>query len=98
MQFPISTRVSLIGIAALACCIQNASVGASSAGPAANWPMYRGSSGLVGIAAGRLPEALVLSWSFKTEGPVKSSAAIVGGRVYVGSDDGNVYAPDLRSE
>ena len=59
--------------------------------------MFRGSPGLVGVAAGQLPEAPGLLWSFKTEGPVKSSAAIEGGRVFVGSDDGNVYALELAS-
>src|SRR5437667_3957324 len=35
---------------------------------------------LTGVAAGTLPDKLSLLWSFKTGGPVKSSAAIVGGR------------------
>ena len=38
---------------------------------------------------------LELRWSFKTEGPVKSSAAIVGERVVVGSDDKHVYCLNL---
>src|SRR5690349_3340310 len=62
-----------------------------------SWPMFRGSPGLVGVAPGRLPDALGLLWSFKTGGPVKSSAAVEGGRVFIGSDDGFVYAIDLES-
>jgi outer membrane protein assembly factor BamB len=42
-----------------------------------------------------LPAKLDLLWTFKTEGPVKSSAAIVQGKVFIGSDDGNVYALSL---
>ena len=34
---------------------------------------------------------------FKTAGPVKSSAAIVKDRVFIGSDDGNVYALDASN-
>ncbi len=63
---------------------------------AASWPMHRGNPALNGVAAEVLPDALVLRWKFKTGGPVKSSAAIVDGRVFVGSDDGQVYALNLK--
>src|SRR5581483_2880749 len=43
---------------------------------AESWPMFRGGPALLGIASGRLPDKLKLLWSFKTGGPVKSSAAI----------------------
>jgi outer membrane protein assembly factor BamB len=39
--------------------------------------------------------ALTQLWRFKTDGPVKSSPTIAGGKVYVGSDDGNIYAINL---
>ena len=65
---------------------------ASAAAPGGDWPMFRGSPALTGIAAGHLPERLDLLWTFKTGGPVKSSAAIVQDRVFIGSDDGNLYA------
>ena len=58
---------------------------------AADWPMFRGSQGLLGIAEGSLPAKLELLWSFKTGGAVKSSAAIQGGKVFVGSTDEQVY-------
>ncbi len=61
-----------------------------------SWPMFRGSPGLHGVSSERLPEALALAWSYKTGGPVKSSPAIVDGRVFVGSDDQHVYAIGLR--
>ena len=60
-----------------------------------SWPMFRGSPGLLGVSNERLPDALALAWSFKTGGPVKSSPAIVEGRVFVGSDDQHVYAIGL---
>lgn len=75
---------------ALAC------AGAAAPGGAA-WPMFRGEPTLRGVAAGALPDDLVLRWSFTTTGPTRSSAAIVGGRVYFGSGDGFVYALDLAS-
>jgi outer membrane protein assembly factor BamB len=68
-----------------------------SASSGANWPMFRGNPALTGVASGILPDKLSLLWSFKTGGPVKSSAAIVGGRVFIGSGDNHVYALDLAS-
>src|SRR6266536_5209746 len=71
--------------------------GKAASGDAAGWMMFRGNPALTGVAAGNLPDKLSLLWSFKTGGPVKSSAAIVGGRVFIGSGDGQVYALDLGS-
>ena len=68
-----------------------------AASSGANWLMFRGNPALTGVAAGTLPDKLSLLWSFKTGGPVKSSAAIVGGRVFIGSGDSSVYALDLAS-
>ena len=65
---------------------------ASAAAPGADWPMFHGGPALTGVAATKLPERLGLLWTFKTGGPVKSSPAIVQDRVFIGSDDGNVYA------
>ena len=36
-------------------------------------------------------------WRHRTEGKIRGSAAIRGGRVYVGSTDGRLYALDLRT-
>ena len=60
-----------------------------------SWPMFRGRQDLAGTAAGHLPNSFELRWSFKTEGPVKSSAATDGERVVVGSDDKHVYCLDF---
>ena len=65
---------------------------AAAAVPEADWPMFRGGPSLAGVAGGSLPGRLALRWTFKTGGPVKSSAAMVRDRVFIGSDDGNVYA------
>ncbi|HEY2952643.1 MAG TPA: PQQ-binding-like beta-propeller repeat protein, partial [Verrucomicrobiae bacterium] len=62
---------------------------------AAHWPMFRGGPALLGEAQGGLGKELSPLWTFKTAGPVKSSAAIDQGRVVVGSGDGNVYALDF---
>jgi eukaryotic-like serine/threonine-protein kinase len=38
-----------------------------------------------------------VKWIFKTNGPVVSSPAIVGGVVYIGSLDGSLYAIDQET-
>jgi eukaryotic-like serine/threonine-protein kinase len=61
-------------------------------------PMFRGDPGHSGIYAGAgVPEFHGVRWSFHTNGEVVSSPAIVGGVVYVGSNDGNLYAIDESS-
>ena len=61
----------------------------------ADWPMFRGGPALRGVAEGELPETLRLRWTFKTGDAVKSSAALVDGRVFIGSNDSNLYALKL---
>src|SRR5829696_267609 len=62
-----------------------------------SWPMFRGNPGLTGVSEATLPSQMKLAWSFKTQGPVKSSAAIGGGKVFIGSNDEHLYALDLKS-
>src|SRR2546425_352127 len=57
-----------------------------------SWPMFRGGPALLGVASGPLAKELSLLWTFKSQGPVKSSAAIDQDRVYIGSADARVYA------
>ena len=59
---------------------------------AADWPIFRGNPALTGVATEALPAATANLWTFKAGGPVKSSAVVADGRVFVGSDDGQVYA------
>ena len=67
----------------------------AAAGERDDWYMFRGGPALLGRARGTLSERLRLRWRFKTKEAIRSSAAIVGDRVYVGSDDGHVYALKL---
>src|SRR5438552_2368094 len=43
-----------------------------------------------------LPARLKLRWKYKTGGPVVSSAAVSGDRLFIGSGDKNIYALGLR--
>jgi hypothetical protein len=66
--------------------------------------MFHRTQDFAGVAPGRLPSKLVLKWKFETDRAIKSSPAVwldpadpTGrkGRVFVGSNDSNVYAVDL---
>lgn len=64
-----------------------------------DWPSFRNGNAQRGIAGSELPENLELLW--KREVPygctASSSAAIVGGRVYVGTLNGNLHCLDRRT-
>ena len=64
---------------------------AESAG-AADWPRFRGDAAMTGVAAEALPPALKLLWSAEIGESVESSAAIVGDRIYVGTQPGLLVA------
>src|SRR5688572_2423850 len=55
--------------------------------------MFRGNPARTGEEPGPGPVGdPVLRWQFETDGRVDSTPAVVDGVVYVGSDDGNIYA------
>jgi glucose dehydrogenase len=71
--------------------------GQKTANPGGNWPQFHGDQAQSGSVSGNLPEKLSLVWRFKAAGEVKSSPAIVDGRVYFGSSDKHVYALDVQT-
>ena len=64
---------------------------------ATSWPMFRGNPGLTGVANEKLPDKLELIWKYKIGEPVRSSAAIVGERVFVGGDDAQLHCINLAT-
>jgi outer membrane protein assembly factor BamB len=61
-------------------------------------PMFRGDPSHSGIyAAAGVPKLKGVKWTFHTRGEVISSPAIANGVVYVGSNDGNLYAIDQQT-
>ncbi|MCA8954541.1 MAG: PQQ-binding-like beta-propeller repeat protein [Planctomycetes bacterium] len=58
----------------------------------ADWPLYRGGPGLLGVAPGTLGDAFTLAWSFATGDAIVSSPVVAGELVFVGSSDQSVYA------
>jgi len=61
-------------------------------------PMFRNNLAHSGIyAAEGVPKLKGVKWTFHTHGEVVSSPAIVEGVVYIGSNDGNLYALDQQT-
>ena len=65
--------------------------------PSGRWPIFRADSSLNGVATGSLSDNLPLSWSFKTESEIRSSAVIDNGLVFFGSEDGHIYAVEQKT-
>ncbi len=68
-----------------------------SAQPAPKSAMFRGGPEHLGVYQGAGPTLVGLAWRAPTDGDVVSSPTVAGGVVYVGSNDGHVYALDLTS-
>jgi hypothetical protein len=64
---------------------------------AADWPIFRGNPALTGVAYWRFLTSPACSGLSKTGGPVKSSAVIGEGKVFIGSNDGQIHALEFAS-
>lgn len=70
---------------------------------AADWPIFRGNAGQTGVVADPLPAPLVERWKFRLGADksgiasTESTAAIVGGVVFIGGVDDHVHAMDLAT-
>ncbi|MFN8008987.1 MAG: PQQ-binding-like beta-propeller repeat protein [Terriglobia bacterium] len=62
-----------------------------------DWPQFRGNIQLTGVAGSSVPAALKVVWTFEAGESIESSAAIVDGVTYVGTQAGELIALDLIS-
>lgn len=60
----------------------------------ADWPCFRGSPGLTGVASSHVPAQPVLRWTHQAGKSIVSSPVVSEGRLVIGCDDGNVYCLD----
>lgn len=65
--------------------------------PANEWPHFRGSRYLTGVSAATLPEKLTVAWTYEAGESIESSAAIVDGTVFVGSQAEELVALELAT-
>jgi eukaryotic-like serine/threonine-protein kinase len=84
----------VIGVASSSLVIRHPAL---SAEPPSSWPQFRGNPLMTGVAPEPLKAPLKVHWSYEAGESVESSAAIVNGTVFVGSQPGVLVALDLAS-
>lgn len=75
-------------------------LGVLAAGPsaAADWPVFMGDAAHRGRAdTDKDLSRLQLEWRFELHAETRSSPVAVGGQLYIGAENGNLYAIDLES-
>ena len=65
--------------------------------PPETWSQFRGGHQLLGVSVSNVPRDLKLLWTYEAGETIESSAAIVGGVVYVGSQSGELAALNLSN-
>jgi outer membrane protein assembly factor BamB len=65
--------------------------------PADNWAQFRGNHRLTGVSESTVPNEPKLLWTYEAGESIESSAAIVGGTVFVGSQKGELVALNLEN-
>lgn len=63
--------------------------------PADNWAQFRGNPQLTGVSDSKIPADLKLLWTYEAGDSIESSAAIVGGTVFVGTQKGELVSLNL---
>ena len=62
-----------------------------------NWAQFRGNHSLTGVSNSNVPASLKQLWTYEAGESIESSAAIVGGTVFVGSQKGELVALSLEN-
>ncbi|MEK6324936.1 MAG: PQQ-binding-like beta-propeller repeat protein [Acidobacteriota bacterium] len=65
--------------------------------PPETWSQFRGGHQLLGVSVSNVPRDLKLLWTYEAGESIESSAAIVNGVVYVGSQSGELAALNLSN-
>src|SRR5215216_347837 len=65
--------------------------------PGNNWSQFRGNHSLTGVSQSNIPASLKPLWTYEAGESIESSAAIVGGTVFVGSQKGELVALSLEN-
>ena len=65
--------------------------------PANNWSQFRGNHSLTGVSQSNVPATLKQLWTWEAGESIESSAAIVGGTVFIGSQKGELTALSLEN-
>lgn len=82
----------LSAILLLSICATSAELRINAISSEDDWPMFNHDLSHTGFSTSIAPKTNRTLWTFTTGGAVETSPAVVNGIVYVGSDDGYVYA------
>jgi outer membrane protein assembly factor BamB len=63
--------------------------------PPDNWAQFRGNHRLTGVSESKVPADLKLLWTVEAGDSIESSAAVVGGTVFVGTQKGELLSINL---
>ena len=63
-----------------------------------DWSIYRGDQNLSGVSNIEIPDRLEVKWTFKANDVIKSSPVFGGDLIFVGCDDGSLYALNKKGE
>ena len=88
-------RRPITAIAVLSLVATRTSAQAPASSPADRWTQFRGTPALVGTLGREAPGSAKLLWTYEAGDAIESSAAIVDGVVYVGSQTGELHAVNL---
>lgn len=90
--------VFLVLLLPLALCLLPSAALSQSVTPATNWYQFRGNQQLTGLSGWTgLPPTLRHLWTYEAGEAIDSSAAVVGGTVFVGSHKGELVALNLEN-
>jgi eukaryotic-like serine/threonine-protein kinase len=87
---------SVVALLITICCWQPITLIAQDT-PADNWAQFRGNHRLTGVSESTVPNEPKLLWTYEAGESIESSAAIVGGTVFVGSQKGELVALNLEN-
>lgn len=90
---------ALVAIAGCTRTENNDTTAVETATPVAitDWPMTRGGPSLSGQVKATVPADPAIAWTFSTGDSIIAEAAIVGERIYVGTEDGTLHCLDVAS-
>jgi len=81
---------------------EDGSGGEAAPATVADWPLFRGDPEMRGVSPESIAPPLRAAWKYeppvaegKRRPPIDATPVVAGGRVFVGSQDGNVHALDL---
>jgi eukaryotic-like serine/threonine-protein kinase len=85
------------GLVVVLCAALSLGAGRQHVAPPTEWRQFRGTPQLTGLSSSTLPPTLKLLWTYDAGEVIDSTAAIVGGVVYIGAGNGDLLALDLAS-